>query len=97
MTTEPAPAAEPVLTDAQKRGEALFLKHCPLCHVFSGQKKDLGIQSPTELRGLFKSSTVSDAAVRQLVTEGVPGKMPSFRHALASQELDDVLAYLKVR
>ena len=36
-------------TEQQKRGEALFTKHCPLCHIFTNQKKTLKIQASSDL------------------------------------------------
>lgn len=93
--TKPMPA--PVLTDQQKKGEALFLQKCPLCHVPSNQKKTLGIQASTDLVGLFKRPTVSEPAVRRVILEGITGLMPSFRYSFSTPELDDLIAYLKVR
>ena len=97
VQTAPIPDSAPGLSDAQKRGEALFLKHCPLCHVASNQKKELGIMSPTDLLGLYKTPAGNDTLVRQRIMNGVPGRMPSFQYALASHELDDLIAYLRVR
>ena len=84
-------------TEQQKRGEALFLTRCPLCHVHSKQKKDLGIQASTELIGLFKNGGIEDEAVRQRIVQGLPLIMPSFQYALDPKQIDDVIAYLKVR
>lgn len=84
-------------TDQQKRGEALFLTRCPLCHVHSNQKRDLGIQASTELIGLFKNGVIDDEAVRQRIVQGLPKMMPSFQYALDSKQIDDVIAYLKIR
>ena len=84
-------------TDQQRRGEALFVKNCSLCHVFSNQKKTLGIQSPTELVGLFKKPTINDDNVRQTVLEGIPKIMPSFRYNFEPHEVDELIAYLKIR
>jgi hypothetical protein len=43
-------ASRPVLSE-QRRGEALFVQNCPLCHVPSHQKQALGIQGPI-LKGM---------------------------------------------
>jgi len=82
-----------VLNEQQKRGEALFVQNCPLCHVPSNQKKRLGIQGPV-LRGLFTEDTDEDP-LRQLIQQGVPEKMPGFRYALDSKQIDDLIAFLK--
>ncbi len=52
----------------------------------------LGIQSPTELIGLFKKPTNNDANVRQIVLEGLPKVMPSFRYNFEPREVDDLIA-----
>jgi mono/diheme cytochrome c family protein len=100
LTAQQAPAAQtPGIpqTDAQKRGEALFLTRCPLCHVHSNQKRQLGIQANTELIGLFKDGAVAEEDVRKLILTGLPRMMPSFQYALDAKQIDDVIAYLKIR
>ena len=84
-------------TDQQRSGEALFIQNCTLCHVFSNQKRSIGIQAQTELVGLFKKPTISDAGVRQLILEGIPKRMPSFKYNFEPREVDDLVAYLKIR
>jgi len=84
-------------TEAEKRGEALFAKHCPLCHIFTNQKKALKIQASSDLIGLFKDSTISEDAVRQLIQSGIPKMMPGFKYTLEPTELDNLIAYLKIR
>ena len=84
-------------TDQEKRGEALFLTSCPLCHVHSNQKRDLRIQANTDLVGLYKRPATNDASVRRVIVDGIPQLMPSFRHMLDTQQVDDLVAYLKIR
>lgn len=90
-STIPAPG----LNDQEKRGENLFLQNCPLCHIFSNQKKRLGIPTP-QLKGLFKNPT-SEEAVRRVILRGVPGRMPGFQYDLDPKEIDSIIAYLKTR
>ena len=100
LTAQEAPKAQTpgvAQTDQQKRGEALFLTRCPLCHVHSNQKRSLGIQASTELIGLFSNGGTSDETVRQRIVEGLPKLMPSFQYALDSKQIDDIIAYLKIR
>jgi mono/diheme cytochrome c family protein len=94
-----APAAAPGVpkTDQQKSGEALFQQNCTLCHVYSNDKRRYGVQASTQLIGLFKRPTVTDDAVRQFILAGLPGRMPSFQHTLVASELDDLIAYLRIR
>ena len=84
-------------TEAEKRGEALFTKHCPLCHIFTNQKKALKIQASSDLVGLLSDSAISEEAVRQLILSGISKKMPSFKYTLEPSELDSLMAYLKIR
>lgn len=84
-------------TEQQKRGEALFTKHCPLCHIFTNQKKALKIQASSDLVGLLKDPEISEDAVRYLILSGVPKKMPGFKYTLEPSELDSLIAYLKIR
>ena len=94
---EPRPRPGVPQTDQQRKGEALFFQNCTLCHVFSGQKKALGIQATTELIGLYKKPTITDATVRNQVTQGLPGFMPSFQYTLRPNDVDDLIAYLRIR
>jgi mono/diheme cytochrome c family protein len=84
-------------TDQEKHGEAVFYQNCTLCHVYSNDKKRYNIQSSTQLLGLFKTSAVAEADVRQFILDGLARRMPSFQYTLSSKELDDLIAYLKIR
>jgi len=86
-------------TDAQKRGEAIFSKNCHLCHSSVGsfeQKVELKILQP-QLVGLFKKPGVTEEFVRARVQSGLPRRMPSFRLTLSPSEMDDLIAYLRIR
>jgi len=93
---ESAPAGVPQ-TDPEKRGEALFLKNCALCHMHTAQKARLKIQASSELIGLFKKAGTTEAGVRQRVQQGLPGLMPTYQYSLESKEQDELIAYLKIR
>ena len=82
-----------VLTEQQRRGESLFVQNCPLCHIASKQKKMLGLLGPT-LQGVYGDDADEDS-LRQIIEQGFPGKMPSFRYDLEPQQIDDVIAFLK--
>ena len=83
-------------TDEQKRGDAIFHKNCHLCHISTAQKRELKIVS-TELVGLFMKPNVSEQAVRQLVQVGIPRLMPSFQYTLNASEMNELIAYLRIR
>jgi len=83
-------------TEEQKRGDAIFHKNCHLCHIATGQKRSLKINAD-ELVGLFKRPNISEQGVRQLVQTGIPKRMPSFQYNFTPAEVDDLIAYLKIR
>ncbi|MDX6711592.1 MAG: Cytochrome oxidase, cbb3-type, subunit [Blastocatellia bacterium] len=93
-TARKSTVARPALNEQQRRGEALFVQNCTLCHMPSNQKKRLGIQGPT-LEGVYGEDAETDA-LRQFIQQGLPGKMPGFRYGLEPKDIDDVVAYLKV-
>ena len=85
-------------TDAEWRGEALFIQNCVLCHIPSYQKKYLGIQAPTVLIAAFRGEKpLTEANARRAIMEGFPKIMPAFKYTLDSKQLDDLIAYLKIR
>jgi mono/diheme cytochrome c family protein len=55
------------------------------------------MQASSDLVGLFKDSTISEDAVRQLIQTGIPKNMPGFKYTLEPAELDNLIAYLKIR
>ena len=65
--------------------------------MHSNQKRDLRIQASTDLIGYYKRPAANDAAVRRVIQDGVPTMMPSFRHMLDAQQVDDLVAYLRIR
>jgi len=68
-----------------------------LCHIFTAQKAKVKVQAPTELIGLYKKPTITEEAVRQRIQQGIPRVMPSFQYNFQPSELDDLIAYLKIR
>ena len=83
-------------TEPQKRGDAIFHKNCHLCHIATGQKRSLKINAD-ELVGLFNRPNISEQAVRQMIQTGIPKRMPSFQYNFTPAEVDDLIAYLKIR
>ena len=83
-------------TEEQKRGDAVFHKNCHLCHIATGQKRSLKINAD-ELVGLFTRPKITEQGVRQLIQTGIPKRMPSFQYNFTAAEVDDLIAYLKIR
>jgi mono/diheme cytochrome c family protein len=79
------------LSDAEKRGRALWLQRCAFCHDGLGQPtyKTMGswIGAPTV-------KTLGEDGIRGFILNGTE-HMPSFRYGLQSQQIDDLLAFLK--
>ncbi len=93
----PLPMAGKAQTDDELRGEARFVKACFLCHNPTGQTKELGI-AVTDLVGLFKRPGITEEYVRQRIMEGVPPRrMPAYKHTYTPTELNEIIAYLKIR
>jgi len=83
-------------TDEQLRGSAYFEKTCFLCHNPTGQTTELKI-AVTNLAGLFKRPGVTEEYVRQRIQEGIPGRMPAYKYTYTAAQLDNIIAYLKIR
>lgn len=85
-------------TDQQKSGEAVFYQNCTFCHEHSALKRRLVPQFlGPPLIGFYKMKSPSDEAVRTLILKGVPNRMTGFQYTLTSQEVDDLITYLKIR
>ena len=97
----PALAAQSIATiapqtDEELRGEARFQKTCFLCHNPTAQTERLNI-AVTNLVGLFKRPGVTEEYVRVRIQQGLPGLMPAYVHTYTPAQLDDLIAYLKIR
>ena len=84
-------------TAAEQRGEAQYVKTCMLCHgPTSGQARALQLDAP-DFIGLFKRPEITEEYVRQMTAVGLPGLMPGYQYTYTPDELDDLIAYLKIR
>ncbi len=83
-------------TDDQLRGEARFMKTCFLCHNPTAQTRRLNI-AVTNLVGLFNRPGITEQYVRERIQGGIPGRMPAYEHTYTSAQLDELIAYLKIR
>jgi mono/diheme cytochrome c family protein len=83
--SEPATGTFKPQTDSERRGEALFDKHCNKCHT--GGESGLGPG--------FNDKPLPVAAMKLQTRVGV-GAMPGFpEREISDQELDDILTYVK--
>jgi mono/diheme cytochrome c family protein len=89
------PKAAPSAADKEgvKRGEAVFNKYCPICHLGRPSKTSPFIGR--NLRGILKNGKPEqEAAVREFIRKG-SDKMPGFQYNLTPAQIEDLIGYLK--
>lgn len=94
--TKPERPASNSLTAQQYRGEGIFLQRCSVCHL----RRDLKFGSPAtngpSLKGLFKAADADEQTqFRETILQGGPN-MPGFQYGLRQNEVEDLVAYLKI-
>ena len=96
-----ATAPAPLLNDQQRKGEGVFRHYCPLCHLpekkVNKDPNEKGVARASSLAGTFRRERIDESAVRALIQQGMPGRMPGFRYTLGPRDMDDLIAYLKTR
>jgi mono/diheme cytochrome c family protein len=89
------------LTEQQLKGAAVFFQRCSLCHLAKtfgagGSKYCCVASLGPDLSGRFKDVTPDqEKALREIILNGGPTYMPSWKYGLTSDEIDDIIAYLK--
>jgi mono/diheme cytochrome c family protein len=89
------------LTEQQLRGAAVFFQRCSLCHLAKtsgagGSKYCCVASLGPDLSGRFKDVTPDqEKAFREIILNGGPTYMPSWKYGLTADEIDDIIAYLK--
>jgi mono/diheme cytochrome c family protein len=89
------------LTEEQVRGAGIFFQRCSLCHLaktFGAGGSKYCCVSPLgpDLSGQFKDGAPDrEKAFREIILNGGPTYMPAWKYGLTSEEIDDVIAYLK--
>lgn len=79
-----------VLGDA-RRGGTVYQSSCASCHGERGE----GVDAPTLAHPVFQSSA-SAGFLRETISRGREGTpMPAFQATLSSQEIDDVVAFVR--
>jgi mono/diheme cytochrome c family protein len=87
---EPAPTSAPEGGDPTS-GAAIFAQNCAVCH---GQNAEGGTVGPTLVSAEMKAK--DDDYYRQLIANGVPGTaMPAWEGRLNTQEVEDLIAFLR--
>ena len=85
-TSAQAAMKSPELTADSAQGRHLFLMNCAHCHGDDAR----GDEGP-DLHNLHRS----DARIREVITAGIKGEMPSFRKKLGDPEVRELTAYLR--
>ena len=88
------------LTEQQIRGAGIFFQRCSLCHLAkfgAGGSKFCCVSSlGPDLSVEFKNLTPDqEKAYREIIMNGGPTYMPSWKYGLTPEEVDDIVAYLK--
>ena len=89
------------LTVQQARGAAVFFQRCSLCHLAktsgAGGSKFCCVASlGPDLSGRFKNlAPDQERAYKDIILNGGPTYMPSWKYSLTPEEVDDIIAYLK--
>ena len=88
-------AGLPLSAADAKKGEAAF-ENCSVCHNSDSTETKIG----PGLKGVFKreklvnGKPVSEANIKELITEG-SGGMPPFGDSISSEDKDNIIAFLK--
>ena len=88
-STVHAQQASSSLTEQQRTGRRLFFQKCAACHV---QGENGGRTYGPVLQQ--RSGGGNDEILRKFILDGSP-RMPAFRHALSTQDINAVIAYIK--
>ncbi len=79
------------LSDTELTGRRLFVQRCAICHDPVGQPLN---RTPGPWLDQRTFASGSEPAARELIESG-SDRMPGFRHALRSTQIDHIVAYLK--
>lgn len=84
------PSSKDPQTDVQKLGQRLFEQRCPVCHTKPTiTSKQYGL---TLSKDLIEGN---ENMIREIIRNGVAGKMPGFKYGLEPSEIDAIIEYLK--
>ena len=89
-------SAGPGLSEGELKGKGLFLQSCSVCHLPPPEfKPKMRPNSGPMLVGLFANAKPDkEKMVREIILKGTQ-KMPGFQYSFTSQEMDDLIAFLK--
>ena len=79
------------LSDAQQKGQQLFVQHCGICHL----KIQINVPAPfgpVLSKASFENGR--EAQLKAFIADGTPN-MPGFKYLFDATEIDAVVDYLK--
>lgn len=79
------------LSDAEYRGQAIWLQRCAFCHDGRG---NISYNTMGPWLGAETLQTLPDVAFRAIVSAGTE-RMPGFSAALQPKQMDDLIAFIK--
>jgi mono/diheme cytochrome c family protein len=94
-----APSPIP-LTESEVRGEGVFFQRCSVCHLPKRPTAKASQTAPSpgpSLKGILKvGSGGKEVVIREIIKQGTAG-MPGFQYGLSPEEMNELIAYLKVQ
>jgi mono/diheme cytochrome c family protein len=85
FSTAQAATQSPELTADAAQGRHLFVMNCAHCHGLDARGEG------PDLHNLHRS----DARIREVITAGIKGEMPSFGKELGEPDVRQLIAYLR--
>ena len=83
------------LAGKELAGKKLFLQRCSVCHMPPlGPPGEEGESYGPKLLGYVKDAATETRA-REFIRNGSP-RMPGFQYGLAAEEMENIIAYLKI-
>ena len=87
------PVAQPALSSQQKEGRRIFQQKCAVCHLPILSQEAGGAPYA---RRLGKSLVdKNEDNVRRVIADGTGPRMPGWKYALRSDQIDALVSYLK--
>lgn len=89
----PSAVPETAAQEDPRKGRLLFFRHCRACHSETG-----GEATAPDLKGLLDPAdprALPEESVREIIRDG-RGAMKAFRDEIDDEELNDLIAYLKM-
>ena len=86
----------PKLSGKELAGKKLFLQRCSLCHMPAlNEPWDPDPQPYGPKLNGFVKGTETETRARLAIRNGTP-RMPGFQYGLTAEEIENIIAYLKV-